>query len=214
MLGMGVRIIASRVSDERLGEKDKVSRLVTSWLNPRLAPGLEVIGLSDERWEVELLIDESKTHERALCLVWRSKTPEGARQEIEGVFLAHCAVRVLLAEAAGEAELDADRLSFTEGLFELTEMLSLAMIVEPEAREPLLRRLRHQMAQPVLPVRVLRINRGEVKPIATKYKPKKRDLPAPEPFGSEEQFLDFVAMLDPLAPLLRRRSLRGQTEIP
>ena len=48
-------------------------------------------------------------------------------------------MRVLLAEAAVEAERDPDRLSFREGLFELTEMLSLALTVEPaEAIVPLL----------------------------------------------------------------------------
>ncbi len=54
-------------------------------------------------------------------------------------------MRARLSQAALEAELDPDRLSFTEGLFELTEMISLALTVEPEeATEPLLKRLRHK----------------------------------------------------------------------
>src|SRR5205823_12731104 len=134
-----------------------------------------LIALYHERWEVELVIDEIKTHERAQRKVLRSKTPEGVRQEIYGVFLAHYAVRVLMAQAAVEAELDPDRLSFTDGLFELTEMISLALTVEPEeATEPLLKRLRHKMALHVLPVRRLRLNRREVKQVYNKYKPKKR----------------------------------------
>ena len=48
-------------------------------------------------------------------------------QELYGIYLAHYAVRVLLAQAAVEAELDPDRLSFSEGLFELTESISLAL---------------------------------------------------------------------------------------
>ena len=109
-------------------------------------------------------------------------------------------MRVLLAQAAVEAELDPDRLSFTEGLFELTEMISLALILEPEeATEPLLVRLRHKLAQHVLPARRLRINRREVKQIYNKYKPKKRQVPPPAPFEPDEQFLDFVDLLDPLA---------------
>src|SRR5206468_2834956 len=164
--GMWVRIISSRVTDERLGEVGKVYRLVTTLLNPCVAPALELIALYHERWEIELVIDEIKTHERAQRKVLRSKTPEGVRQELYGIYLAHYAVRVLLAQAAVEAELDPDRLSFTEGLFELTEMISLALTLEPEeATEPLLRRLRHKMAQHVLPARRLRINRREVKQI-------------------------------------------------
>src|SRR2546426_12185082 len=88
----------------------------------------------------------------------------GGRQELYGIYLAHYAVRVLLAQAAVEAAVDPVRLSFTEGLFELTETISLALTLEPqEATEPLLERLRHKMAQHVLPERRLRINRREVK---------------------------------------------------
>jgi Transposase DDE domain len=188
------------VTDERLGEVGKVYRVVTTLLNPRVAPALELIALYHERWEIELVIDEIKTHERAQRKVLRSKTPEGVRQELYGIYLAHDAVRVLLAQAAVEAELDPDRLSFTEGLFELTEMISLALTLEPEeASEPLLKRLRHKMARHVLPARRLRINRREVKQIYNKYKPKKRQVPPPAPFEPEDQFLDFVDLLDPLA---------------
>src|SRR6266516_182073 len=198
--GMWVRIISSRVTDERLGESGKVYRLVTTLLNPRVAPALELIALYHQRWEIELVIDEIKTHERAGRKVLRSKTPEGVRQELYGIYLAHYAVRVLLSEAAVQAELDPDRLSFTEGLFELTEMISLTLTLEPEeATEPLLARLQHKMAQHVLPARRLRITRREVKQIYNKYKPKKRQLPPPEPFDPQDQFLDFVELLDPLA---------------
>jgi len=198
--GLWVRILSYRVTDARLGEVGKVYRLVTTLLNPRVAPALELIGLYHERWEVELVIDEIKTHERVQRKVLRSKTPEGVRQELYGLFLAHYAVRVHMAHAATQAELDPDRLSFTVGLFVLTEMLDLALLLDPEeATEPLLRRMRADMRQPLLPARRLRINRREVKQVYSKYKPKKRQLPPPQPFEPEDQFLDFVALLDPLA---------------
>ena len=114
-------------------------------------------------------------------------------------------MRVLLAQAAVEAELDPDRLSFTQGLFVLTEMIDLALILEPEeSTEPLLRWVREKMACQVLPARRLRINRREVKQVYNKYKPKKRNLPPPQPFEPQEQFLDFVELLDPLAALATR----------
>ena len=164
--GMWVRIISYRVTDARLGEPEQVYRLVTTLLNPRVAPALALIELYHERWEIELVIDEIKTHERAQRKVLRSKTPEGVRQELYGIYLAHYAVRKLLAEAALEEALDPDRLSFSEGLFALTEMLSFALTVEPEeAITPLLKRLRHKMARFVLPPRRLRINRREIKQI-------------------------------------------------
>jgi hypothetical protein len=207
--GLWVRIISYQVTDERLGEVGQVYRLVTTLLNPRVAPALELIGLYHERWEVELVIDEIKTHERVQRKVLRSKTPEGVRQELYGLFLAHYAVRALMAQAAVEAELDPDRLSFTEGLFVLTETLDLALILDPEqATEPLLRRMRQQMVRQLLPVRRLRVNRREVKQVYNKYKPKKRQLPPPEPFEPEDQFLDCVQLLDPLAPQRSERALK------
>jgi hypothetical protein len=201
--GMWVRIISSRLTDERLGEVGTVYRLVTTLLNPRVAPALELVALYHERWEIELVIDEIKTQQRAQRKVLRSKTPAGVSQELYGLFLAHYAVRALMAQAAMQAQLDPDRLSFTEGLFHLTEMIDLALTLEPaEATEPLLRRLQHKMVLKVLPVRCLRVNRREVKQVYNKYKPKKRNVPPPEPFDPEDQFLDFVDLLDPLASQL------------
>ena len=74
------------------------------------------------------------------------------------------------------------------------------MTVAPEQHAGRLQaRLRHKLARHVLPARRLRINRREIKQIYHKYKPKKRGLPPPAPFEPEQQFLDFVELLDPLA---------------
>jgi hypothetical protein len=67
-----------------------------------VAPALELLSLYHERWEIELVLDEIKTHERAQRKVLRSKTPEGVRQELYGLFLAHYAVR-LRNGASGDA---------------------------------------------------------------------------------------------------------------
>jgi hypothetical protein len=204
--GLWVRIICYRFTDERLGTEGKVYRLVTTLLNPVKAPALTLIELYHERWEVELVIDEIKTHERMGRKVLRSKTPEGVRQELYGIFLAHYLVRVLMAQAAQQTQLDPDRLSFTEGLFELCEMIDLTLILEPEAACSLLLRLYEKLARKILPPRQLRINRREVKQVYNKYKPKKRDLPPPKPFEPDDRFLDFVDLLDPLAaPILTRK---------
>lgn len=197
--GMWVRIISYRLTDERLGEEGKVYRLVTTLLNPVTAPALSLIELYHERWEIELVIDEIKTHERAQRRVLRSKTPEGVRQELYGIFLAHYLVRALMAQGAVQAQLDPDRLSFTEGIFQVTEMLDLALLLDAEAAEHVLKRLYGKLTHTLLPARQLRINRREVKQVYNKYKPKKRQLPPPEPFEPEDRFLDFVALLDPLA---------------
>jgi hypothetical protein len=84
--GLWVRIISYRVTDERLGEVGQVYRLVTTLLNPQVAPALDLIGLYHERWEVELVIDEIKTHERVRCLVLRSRHPRGYVRNSTGSF--------------------------------------------------------------------------------------------------------------------------------
>ena len=81
-----MRIISYRITDERLGEVGKVYRLVTTLLNPRTAPAKELVILYHERWEIELVIDEVKTHERAQRKVLRSRTAEGVRQNSMGSF--------------------------------------------------------------------------------------------------------------------------------
>jgi len=195
-----VRIISYRVTDSRLGEVGKVYRLVTTLLNPQRAPAKDLIILYHERWEIELVIDEVKTHERAQRKVLRSRTAEGVRQELYGIFLAHYAVRVLMYEAACQVGLDPDRLSFTEAMFQLCEMIPFAQIMEPQDAVPLRKRLEHKIAAAVLPARLLRVNRREVKQVYNKHKPKKRYLPPPEPFEPGQRFEDFVQMVDPLAP--------------
>ena len=87
-------------------------RLLTTLLDPALAPAAELAALYHERWEIETALDELKTHLRGARIVLRSKTPALVRQEFYGLLLAHFAVRGLMHEAALRAGEDPDRLSF------------------------------------------------------------------------------------------------------
>src|SRR5712692_6198345 len=77
-----LRVIEYQITDERLGEPGRVYRLGTTWLNPRTAPAKELLVLYHERWEIEIVVDEIKTHLRVQQKVLRSHTPEGVRQEL------------------------------------------------------------------------------------------------------------------------------------
>ena len=173
-----------------------------------MAPADVLLELYHERWEVELVIDEIKTHERAQRKVLRSKTPNGVIQEISGVFLAHYAVRAMMAQAPIQANVDPDRLSFTRGMFQLVEMIAFTLVLEPDAAVQLVQRLSHHITRELLPPRLLRVNRREIKQIYNKYKPKKRNIPPPKPFEPEDRFLDFVEILDPLAPEVSQEVLK------
>jgi hypothetical protein len=98
------------------GDEDELFTLVTTILDPEQAPAAELAAAYHERWEIELVIDEVKTHQKGPGALLRSKTPELAEQELWGFLLSHYAVRKLMVEAADQADIDPDRLSFMRSL--------------------------------------------------------------------------------------------------
>ena len=77
------------------------------------APALELAALYHERWEVEAVFDELKTHLLQKRRVLRSKKSDLVRQEFYGWVLAHYAVRWLMHQAATEHAQPDRSLSFT-----------------------------------------------------------------------------------------------------
>jgi Insertion element 4 transposase N-terminal/Transposase DDE domain len=108
--GVPVRVIEYRL--DGVAGAEPLYRLVTTILDPNLAPARELAALYHERWEIETALDEFKTHLRGAHIVLRSKTPDLVRQEFYGLILAHFAIRSLMHEAALQADEDPDRLSF------------------------------------------------------------------------------------------------------
>ena len=191
---MRIRVIEYQITDTRLGEPGKIYRLATTLLDEKTYPARELIVLYHERWEIELAYDEIKTHQRQQQKVLRSKTPQGVRQEVYATLLVHYAVRALMVQAAAEAGIDPDRLSFTEAAFQINEAIDDAMVFAPEHQEKIAKRMRQRFRQNLLPERHLRINRREIKQVYNKHKPKKRGVPPPEPFQAHERFEDFVVV--------------------
>jgi hypothetical protein len=137
-----------------------VHRLVTTLLDPELAPAKTLILLYHERWAIEECIDESRTHQRLAARPLRSRTPLGVLQELYGLVLAHYAVRFCMASAAAQANLDPDRLSFTHALQVLDDVLVLWPLVQPQARPCFWQHVLAELRQPssLLPARRLRFN--------------------------------------------------------
>ena len=101
-----------RVISYRLDGSDETYVLATTLCDPVTTPAAELAALYHERWEIETAYDEVKTHILGPGATLRSKTPELVCQEIDGLMLAHHAVRRLLHEAASKVGEDPDRLSF------------------------------------------------------------------------------------------------------
>jgi Insertion element 4 transposase N-terminal/Transposase DDE domain len=88
-------------------------RLLTTLLDPVVAPALELAQIYHERWEVEAVFDELKVHLAHNRRTLRSKKPDGVVQEFYGWVLAHYAVCWLMHKTASEHRLAQRKLSFT-----------------------------------------------------------------------------------------------------
>jgi Transposase DDE domain len=109
--------VTVRVIEYRLkGRSKETYWLVTTILDPEAAPAVELAALYAERWEIESVFGEWKTYQRSKAVVVRSKSPEGVVQEIWGHLLVHYGIRDLMKDAAHEAGLDPDRMSFLNAL--------------------------------------------------------------------------------------------------
>jgi len=109
-----VRVIEYRVTDPGRPQAEHTTyRLVTTILDPDAAPADELAALYAERWEIESVFDELKTHQRGPRVILRSRTPAGVYQEAWGYLCVHYATRALIGAAADTGSHDPDRLSFT-----------------------------------------------------------------------------------------------------
>jgi IS4 transposase len=96
--------------------KGEIFCLITTIMDPDEASAAELAAAYAERWEFESSLDEIKTHQRGRGGVLRSKAPDMVEQEIWALLLTHYAVRHLMREAADQADIDPDRLSFIRSL--------------------------------------------------------------------------------------------------
>jgi hypothetical protein len=128
-----VRVIEYRLQD--VPGAEPIYRLMTTILDPQLAPAKELAALYHERWEIETTLDELKTHLRGAQIVLRSKTPELVRQEFYGLLMAHFAIRGLMHEAALQADEDPDNLSFLHAVRVVPRRMARAIATPPSAEE-------------------------------------------------------------------------------
>ena len=114
MGALEVRIIEYALP--HMPESEARYRLMTTLLDPIVAPAQDLAALHHARWHVKNVFDELKTHLRQSRRVLRSKTPDLVRQKFYGWMLAHYAVRWLMHSAARPRHKDPLDLSFTENV--------------------------------------------------------------------------------------------------
>jgi hypothetical protein len=193
-----VRIITYTITDPALPGYGQEHRVITTLLNPCHAPAHALACAYHERWEIEIVIDEIDTHQRLVGRTLRSLTPVGVIQELYGVLIAHYAVRRLMHEAAQQADLDPDRLSFVRALEVVREAVPEFQMVAPTQTTALYARMLQDIAAARLPQRRLRVNARVVKRKMSNFKLKRSAHARPlQPVGS---FHDAVVIQVPPEP--------------
>jgi hypothetical protein len=177
-----VRIIEYTITDPALPGYGQRHRLLTTLLDPLAAPALELARAYHERWEIELVIDETDTHQRLAGRPLRSLRPVGVIQELYALLIAHYAIRFLMHEAALQAGVDPDRLSFTHALEVVRDAVPEFQMTAPDQVDQLYTRLLTDLASQLLPERRPRTNPRVVKRKMSKFllkRPVHYDWPQP-----------------------------------
>jgi hypothetical protein len=187
-----VRVLTSTITEPSLPGHGETSRVLTTLLDPRQAPAHELACAYHERWEIELVVDELDTHQRLAGRTLRSLKPVGVIQELYGLLLAHYAVRVLMHEAALQADLDPDRLSFVPALEVVRDAVPEFQLGVPEHVPLLYARLLLDSAAKRLPARRPRSNPRVVKRKLSKFKLKRAEHARPP--KPERSFRDAIVI--------------------
>ncbi len=120
-IGMRVRVIHYHVRGF------KPVRLVTSLLD-REIPAMDLALKYHDRWEIELALDELKTHQSGtaqgtLKTIFRSHRPRNVMQEAFGLVAAYNLIRGAMAQAAARHGIDPKLLSFVDSVRAIEHML-------------------------------------------------------------------------------------------
>lgn len=127
-----------------------VVRLITDLTQPTI-PAIDIATLYHERWEAELVYDTLKNHfatglHGSPDLCFRSKLPEGVRQEIYGMLVAYNFVREVIASAAEQHDLKPLDISFTDALNAIQLTIPRLAAVTSREQAQLMDRLRYDIA--------------------------------------------------------------------
>jgi len=112
---IAVRVVEYHLKDAS-GQVTETFTLITTLLDPGAAPARELAELYHARWQIETAIGAFKTGMKGAGIVLRSKTPDGAEQEIWALLCAYHAIREVICAAAALARQDPLRISFANAL--------------------------------------------------------------------------------------------------
>ena len=125
-----------RVTDYDVPGGKEIITVITNVLDYQELPAPELAAAYHQRWEIELVFDEIETHQRGPAVILRSRSPDMVLQELYGLLITHYAIRQLTTQAADQAELDPDRLSFIRALRIIRRQVTAQAAFSPLPPEP------------------------------------------------------------------------------
>lgn len=195
---MLVRVISYSFTDPRIpGAGKQVYRLVTTLLDPFRYPAKELAVLYHERWHVEVVIDETRTHLRLSARTLRSQTPNGVIQELYALLLAHTLLRTLMLRAAQPHALAPTTISFTETIRLVDDSLVPLSLVGPSRRQQMVVSLLLEMGSFRLPKQRVRVQARVVKRVRSRYERKKPQHWHAPPLELDLDFHQILALVEP-----------------
>ena len=193
---MLVRVISYTFTDPRIpGAGQQVYRLVTTLLDPFQYPAKELAVLYHERWQVEVVIDETRTHLRLSARTLRSLTANGVMQELYSLLVAHILLRSLMLRAAQPEGLAPTRISFTATLHLVDDSLSPLSLVSPARRLQMVSSLMQEIGTFRLPKQPIRIQARVVKRVRSRYERKKPEHWQAPPLELDLDFHQIIALV-------------------
>ncbi len=174
--GIEVRVIRYTLNDPGRVGYGQEHVLLTTLFDAAVHRAKELIVLYHERWEIELVYDEQKTHQNP-CRVTkpanlRSETPLGVIQELYTLSIGHYVTRALMATAAEKQNLDPDRLSFL-GCLQVLRTRLPEFPFEKAAQEVWLKAFLAELARERTDPRRNRVNPRVVRVKMSKFKKKR-----------------------------------------
>jgi hypothetical protein len=169
-MGTPVRVIEAEITiATSTGTRTGTYRLITTLLDPHTYPGLDLVTLYHQRWEIETAYLELKStilggH------VLRARTPTGITQEVYALLVTYQILRQAMTDATDTRPgTDPDRASFTIALNAARDQVSHAAGVIADTVIDLVGQIGRLVLANLLPKRRVRLGPRAVKRAKSKY---------------------------------------------
>lgn len=147
-------------------------RLITTLLDHRRYPAVEMVKLYHQRWEIETAFLELKSTTLG-GRVLRARTPTGVEQEVYALLAAYQALRLVIADATtSQPTISPDRASFTVALHAARDQLIHAAGIIAQTTIDLVGKIGRAVLTNLLPPRRTRVSPRVTKRAISKHRAK------------------------------------------